>query len=77
MRMREVLFAILTATVFTGLSAAEKPKLERGESFIETPAIAEGLCVSNVFQSNMVVQRDKPLAVWGWARRGRDSQFRR
>ena len=34
------------------------------------PAIGEGLCVSNLFQTNMVVQRDKPLNVWGWARPG-------
>ncbi|WP_419190661.1 hypothetical protein [Saltatorellus ferox] len=37
------------------------------EDVVDAPAIAEGLCVSQVFQSNMVIQRDKPLVVWGWA----------
>ena len=37
------------------------------EDVIEVPAIGEGLCVSNLFQSNMVLQRDKPIRVWGWA----------
>lgn len=37
---------------------------------VSTPAIAAGLCVSNVFQSNMVLQRDRPIAVWGWATPG-------
>lgn len=37
------------------------------EDVIDVPAIAEGLCVSNVFQTNMVLQRDKPIRVWGWA----------
>ncbi|MEZ6067423.1 MAG: hypothetical protein R3B90_17340 [Planctomycetaceae bacterium] len=34
------------------------------------PAIGDGLCVSNLFQSNMVLQRDKPIAIWGWATPG-------
>jgi sialate O-acetylesterase len=29
---------------------------------VDVPAIQNGLCVSNVFQSNMVLQRDKPIA---------------
>lgn len=37
------------------------------EDVIRVPAIGEGLCVSNAFQSNMVLQRDKPIAIWGWA----------
>ncbi len=39
----------------------------RGEDFIRVPAISEGLSVSNAFQSNMVIQRDKPIHIWGWA----------
>lgn len=34
---------------------------------VEVPALGEGLWVSNTFQSNMVIQRDKPVHVWGWA----------
>jgi len=37
------------------------------EDVIDVPAIGEGLCVSNVFQTNMVLQRDKPISIWGWA----------
>jgi sialate O-acetylesterase len=37
------------------------------EDVVDVPAIGEGLRVSNVFQSNMVLQRDKPIHVWGWA----------
>jgi sialate O-acetylesterase len=40
------------------------------EDVIDVPAVGEGLCVSNVFQSNMVLQRDKPVPVWGWADAG-------
>ncbi len=39
---------------------------------VDVPAIADGLCVSNVFQSNMVVQRDKPVVIWGWAAPGEE-----
>ena len=40
------------------------------EHVIEVPAIGEGLCVNNVFQSDMVIQRDKPVSIWGWAGTG-------
>jgi len=31
---------------------------------------ADGFRVHNLFQSNMVLQRDKPIVVWGWAAPG-------
>ena len=34
---------------------------------VDVPAINDGLWVSNTFQSNMFIQRDKPVHVWGWA----------
>ena len=37
---------------------------------MDVPAVAEGLCVSNLFQTNMVLQRDEPIALWGWAAPG-------
>ena len=36
------------------------------EDVVEVPAVGEELCVSNVFQTNMVLQRDKPMSIWGW-----------
>jgi sialate O-acetylesterase len=40
------------------------------ENVVDVPAIGEGLRVSNVFQSGMVLQRNKPIHVWGWADAG-------
>jgi sialate O-acetylesterase len=34
-------------------------------------ALAEGLKVHRVFASNMVIQRDKPIVIWGWADSGK------
>ena len=51
------------------LASAQNQQMPR-EDVVEFQAIGEGLCVSNVFQSNMVLQRDKPIAVWGWADAG-------
>ena len=48
------------------LSQEAQPRMPR-EDVIDVPAIGEGLCVSNVFQTNMVLQRDKPVSIWGWA----------
>lgn len=51
-------------------SAQPPPQKMPRENVVEIPAIGEGLCVSNLFQSNMVLQRDKPIAIWGWATPG-------
>lgn len=42
------------------------------QDVVDVPAIGPGLCVANVFQSNMVLQRDKPLHIWGWADPGEE-----
>ena len=34
------------------------------------PAVDTGLRVHNLYQSNMVIQRDKPITIWGWAEPG-------
>ena len=52
-----------------GLAIGQKKDIPR-EDVVEVPAIGEGLCVHNLFQSNMVLQRDKPIPIWGWANPG-------
>lgn len=62
-----MLTALIAAFAFSSpLSALPK------EDVIEVPAIGERLSVHNLFQSNMVLQRDKPVAVWGWATPGEE-----
>ena len=51
---------------------AGETKQEEGKDWIKIPAISDGLCVNNLFQSNMVLQRDKPVKVWGWAAPGEE-----
>lgn len=67
--LRRCLPAILSAGFLLpiGLSAQDRPGKMPKENVIDVPAISDGLCVSNVFQSNMVLQRDKPMSIWGWA----------
>ena len=67
----------LTAFVLLILSqafviAAAPVKLVRGEDYIIVPATNEGLCFHNLFQSSMVIQRDKPIEIWGWATPGEE-----
>tara|TARA_B110000881_G_scaffold214460_1_gene226926 strand:- start:1681 stop:3543 length:1863 start_codon:yes stop_codon:yes gene_type:complete len=57
---------LIAITFLPLLPAAPMPK----EDVIEVPAISEGLSLHNLFQSNMVIQRDKPVTLWGWASPG-------
>ncbi|MEM1449976.1 MAG: hypothetical protein AAGI22_12745, partial [Planctomycetota bacterium] len=59
------------ALAFAALSTSTLAQMPR-EDVIDVPAIGDGLCVSNVFQSNMVLQRDAPIALWGWAAPGEE-----
>lgn len=64
------IWLITTAIMATQVLIAAPPKLERGKDRIDVPAIGEGLCLHNLFQSNMVIQRDKPIKLWGWGTPG-------
>ncbi|MCR9243894.1 MAG: sialate O-acetylesterase [bacterium] len=59
-------WSALASLLVSSAVGQKKPRAD----VVEVPAIAAGLCVSNVFQSNMVLQRGKPITVWGWAAPG-------
>ena len=68
MKIRFALFLFLLAFFAFFVGGQSKP--EAGQDWVEFPAVSESLCVNNLFQSNMVIQRDKPVRVWGWASPG-------
>jgi len=61
----------LASLVAMSAFAAQERAMPK-QDVVDVPAIGPGLCVANVFQSNMVLQRDKPLNVWGWAEPGEE-----
>ena len=65
MKKLAISLAILLTALLTVSPAAPQPKLERGKDFTEVPAMGSGLCLHNLFQSDMVLQRDKPIRIWG------------
>ena len=62
--------ALLLASLAGLASVAAERKPMPKEDVVDVPAVGQGLCVANIFQSNMVLQRDKPLNIWGWAEPG-------
>ena len=71
--MKPKLLAALVAglVTLTGIPrAGAEEKLVPGKDRIDVPAIADGLCLHNLFQSGMVLQRDQPIRIRGWAEPG-------
>ena len=68
--MKTCLSFAFCLAIFTLTGNFARPVLAQSmprEDVIDVPAIGDGLCVSNLFQTNMVLQRNKPIQVWGWA----------
>jgi sialate O-acetylesterase len=71
MKIRALVLRLLVQVLSVGMVEAapgKEPMPKR--DVVEVPAIGQGLCMANVFQSNMVLQRDKTLNIWGWADAG-------
>jgi len=68
-RTLRLLVAVAIVFVAVPFSLGQNKDLPK-EDVIEVPTIGEGLCVHNLFQSDMVLQRDKPISIWGWANPG-------
>ena len=63
------LIALLSAVLTLSSATAQQ---EPANHLTVVPAMAEGLSLHNLFQSNMVLQREKPITIWGWAEPGED-----
>lgn len=57
----------LTGLILILAAPATAQPWVKGKDSIDVPAMKGGLCVHNLFQSNMVLQRDQPIQIWGWA----------
>jgi sialate O-acetylesterase len=60
------LTALIPLCALLSLAPTHAQEMPRRD-VIEVPAMGAGLWLSNTFQSNMVIQRDKPIHLWGWA----------
>ncbi|MFT7677491.1 MAG: sialate O-acetylesterase [Planctomycetota bacterium] len=67
-RWHWIIVSLMCLGSVSSRALAQMPKAD----VVEVPAIQDGLCVSNLFQSNMVLQRNKPIGVWGWATPGQE-----
>ena len=67
--MRSFVLALWSCFLILNADSTFAQRMPR-ENVVETPAISEGLCVSNLFQTGMVLQRNKPISIWGWGKPG-------
>ena len=56
-------------TLVLGSVAMAAESAPKKDIFVD-PAAGEGFCLHSLFQSNLVLQRGKPIAVWGWSTPG-------
>ncbi|HUT12257.1 MAG TPA: hypothetical protein VMY42_17295 [Thermoguttaceae bacterium] len=68
LRTQSLLLAGVFALFLGAVAYATEPMPK--EDVIVAPAVGDGFCVHNLFQSNMVIQRSKPVDVWGWSTPG-------
>ena len=67
-KLREPILALLCALCGSMATDTNAQQLQMPrENVVDVPAKGDGLCLSNLFQSNMVLQRDQPISIWGWA----------
>ncbi len=62
-----ILLVTFSLLILCGVGQAQANQLPQGQNVVENPAAEEGLSVQHLFQSNMVLQRDRSISIWGWA----------
>ena len=67
MRLQQLVLLGALTFALASASASAAQTLTPEQDLVVVPSIGDGLCVSNAFQTNMVLQRDKSLKIWGWA----------
>ena len=64
MKTKPLLVLAVGCIALAGISqAGAEEKLVSGKDRIDVPAIGDGLCLHNLFQTGMVLQRDKPVRI--------------